>query len=708
MMQQTPLVNHVSERFGEYELISFLGRGGFADVFLGKNVALSQQLVAVKVLHKTMIGEKSRQFKQEAATIHSLSHAHIIHFITFGIRENTQNTLTPYPYIIMEYVPKGSLRQKHPRGSRLPFATIVSYMQQIVDALQFAHGNQIMHLDVKPENILINASDQLLLSDFGLATLVTDEEKKTDIQGTLSYMAPEQIRGRPDRASDQYSLGIMVYEWLCGSVPFVGQTIEEVMHKQQNEAPPSLRTQNAAISPQMEAVVLKALSKEVKDRFISVIDFAKDFEKAVNESANGVQAPAPQAGHPVVVSDIHFTQPTVAGLNAKPQPSPAQPTPSTAQTGTKMAKSQLKKNPPPPSPQKIPTPPQNSPIPPTILTPQSGASSQIPSSSPEAADSYQGSVQQGSTFFQTPPPAGPSIQPMPFPSGTGTNQGGPQQGSTFFQTPPPAGPSIQPTASLSGMGNQGGIQQGSIFFQAPPGSSPNQPLASPPFSGAGTHVGTTQPTSPYSQTLPASGMSNGPHVGPIPPLVLPSPPITSIDATSSLTIQDFRLGNLPAYTAPPMDQMNSSNRRNPYTSFSPAGFLNRGFRYLVRPRIRRRGELPLFLISGIVANIIGAILIGVWFARSYTSLNNENGWWSFIFWILYSTILLVLFDISENKYLRFILSIALAIFWGFVGNALAFIAGTVIGFLPDANVLSFLFFLISLGIHLSLTFKQRQ
>src|SRR5438132_3398618 len=115
--------DRVGQRFGPYEITKFLGRGGFADVFLGKNVNLPQQEVAIKVLDKLLIQEKALQFKNEANIILSLRHPHIIQFYTYDILPSPAKTVTLYPYIVMEYAPKGSLRSIHPRGTRLPLTT---------------------------------------------------------------------------------------------------------------------------------------------------------------------------------------------------------------------------------------------------------------------------------------------------------------------------------------------------------------------------------------------------------------------------------------------------------------------------------------------------------------------------------------------------------------------------------------------------------
>src|SRR5437588_5140881 len=128
----------------------------------------------------------------------------------------------------MEYDPNGTLRQRYPKGTRLPFNTIVSYVTQIADALEHAHHEKLVHRDVKPGNILLGRRHEALLADFGLAVLTRSARSQSleKAAGTPTYMAPEQLRGSPRRASDQYALGIMVYEWLSGDVPFHGSFLQ--------------------------------------------------------------------------------------------------------------------------------------------------------------------------------------------------------------------------------------------------------------------------------------------------------------------------------------------------------------------------------------------------------------------------------------------------------------------------------------------------
>src|SRR6266496_6708726 len=168
-----------------------------------------------------------------------------------------------------------------PRGISSPLAQVVSYVKQVAAALQYVHEQKFIHRDVKPENMLLGRHEEVLLSDFGLAALAHSSASLSaqEAVGTLPYMAPEQIEGHPRAASDQYALGVVVYEWLCGQHPFEG-SVSEVMVQQLTMPPPPLHEQVATIPLGIEQVVLRALAKEHKERFASVQDFAQTFEQA--------------------------------------------------------------------------------------------------------------------------------------------------------------------------------------------------------------------------------------------------------------------------------------------------------------------------------------------------------------------------------------------------------------------------------------------
>lgn len=274
-------VTREGQRLGAYHLIRLLGRGGSAEVYLGEHVYLKSQ-AALKLLRVMLQEEERASFLKEAQTLAHLVHPHIVRILDFAVEANT-------PFLVMEYAPHGSLRHRHPSGTRLPFATIVSYVQQVASALQYAHNQQLIHCDVKPENLLLNERGEILLSDFGLAVLAprlhsySTHVLERQVAGTVLYQAPEQLQGYPVHASDQYALGAVVYEWLCGTPPFHGSPIEIAM-QHISTLPPSLGKQVPHLSSAVEEVVLRALAKGPERRFASVQEFAHALEQAFQEA----------------------------------------------------------------------------------------------------------------------------------------------------------------------------------------------------------------------------------------------------------------------------------------------------------------------------------------------------------------------------------------------------------------------------------------
>jgi serine/threonine protein kinase len=267
------MANQVGQHIDDYRLIRLIGTGSFSEVYLGEHL-VDRTLVAVKMLSVNQ--ENWKEFVKEVGTTFRLKHPHIISLLAFGMSTNE------IPYLVMDYAPNGTLRQRHPKGTRLPLDTIISYLSPLAQALQYAHDRRVIHRDVKPENVLIGQNGEILLSDFGIAvTAPIEQSLKTQNQGgTIPYMAPEQIRGKPQPASDQYALGIMAYEWLCGIRPFQGSTMWEIIDQHLFQSPPSLREMLPDLPPMVEACILKALAKDPCDRFATVQEFVTTLELA--------------------------------------------------------------------------------------------------------------------------------------------------------------------------------------------------------------------------------------------------------------------------------------------------------------------------------------------------------------------------------------------------------------------------------------------
>ncbi len=311
------MAERVGQRFGEYRLIRFLGKGSFAEVYLGEHVQ-DQLLTAVKVMQGQMTAEDLKEFIKEVSVTFRLHHPNIVEMLDFGIGPDDA------PYLVMAYAPNGTLHQRYPKGTRLSLASIIGYATSIAAALQHAHEKRLIHRDVKPENVLLGPNNEVWLSDFGIAALARSS-RSLDIErpsGTIYYMAPEQLQGRPRPASDQYALGIMVYEWLCGSGPFNG-TAWEIMSQHLTTAPPPLREKVPTISADVEQVVLTTLAKDPKARFANVQAFAT----ALEEASRGVVPEIPVIVHEPATKPLTVTgqgMPKAVGEPTKgPSVSPA-------------------------------------------------------------------------------------------------------------------------------------------------------------------------------------------------------------------------------------------------------------------------------------------------------------------------------------------------------------------------------------------------
>jgi serine/threonine protein kinase len=259
----------------------------------------------VKLLHAQLPEEQTGQFLHEAQLLARLCHPHIVRILDFAVQEGT-------PFLVMEYAPGGTLRSLHPKGTRIPLETVVRYVSHVAAALQYAHNQQLIHRDVKPENMLLGSRAEVLLGDFGLARLsphtlsARTEAMEQPLAGTSPYLAPEQLHGKPRPASDQYALGVVVYEWLCGTPPFHGSPFEIAMQHLSLPAPP-LREHAPELSPAIEEVVLRALAKEPGQRFASVQDFATALERACLAAVTSI-SPDSSIG----AAEVHLHSPVPA------------------------------------------------------------------------------------------------------------------------------------------------------------------------------------------------------------------------------------------------------------------------------------------------------------------------------------------------------------------------------------------------------------
>ncbi len=267
--------HHVEEQLGDYYLLRPIGRSDFSDVYLAEHIQQHTQ-VALKRLHGPVKGEDARKFLHHTATLARLQHPHIVAIRDFGIERDVA-------FLVMDYIPHGSLRQRHPRGARVPLEVILGYVKQVADALYYVHQQGLVHRDVKPHNMLLDGDGRIMLNDFGTVTgsysLQPEQASLDDFEGTVLYAAPEQLQGKPQRSSDQYALAVVVYEWLCGDWPFSG-SFHEIAHQHLFAPPPYLQEKGITLPIAIEQAVLRALEKDPTKRFSSVMMFAEELEWA--------------------------------------------------------------------------------------------------------------------------------------------------------------------------------------------------------------------------------------------------------------------------------------------------------------------------------------------------------------------------------------------------------------------------------------------
>ncbi len=278
--------DRIGQQMGGYRLLRLLGCGNFGAVYLAQSTP-QQEPVALKLLQTPLSSsEEFKSFLNEARTFR-LQHPHIVPLLDFGTsREDL-------PYLVMEYVPGGTLRERYPRGTRLPLAVVCHYISQLASALHYAHQQRVIHRDVKPENMLLRADGMVLLSDFGIARVV-EQSIATNLEnaaGTPAYIAPEQSYGKPQPASDQYALAVVAYEWLAGSRPFAGTPLEIVV-QHRLDAPPSLRALRQDLPIEAEQVIARALAKRPEERFATIEQFAL--------ALNATSQPASKANTPLL------------------------------------------------------------------------------------------------------------------------------------------------------------------------------------------------------------------------------------------------------------------------------------------------------------------------------------------------------------------------------------------------------------------------
>ncbi|WP_201518091.1 Stk1 family PASTA domain-containing Ser/Thr kinase [Gulosibacter hominis] len=268
---------------GRYSIGRRIGRGGMAEVYAATDERLGRR-VAVKLLHTNLATENEfrSRFRREAQAAARMTHPTIVRVFDAGEDQfvRADGFEVTVPYIVMEYIDGVQLGELIGTPALTP-EKIAKYMAGLLTSLEYSHRAGVVHRDIKPGNVMITTDDQVKVTDFGIARAISDTAgtiaQTTAILGTASYFSPEQARGETvDGRSDLYSAGVVLYEMLTGQVPFQGDSAVAVAYQHVTEPPKRPSQVNPAVTPALDAVVLKALAKRREDRYQTAAEFRAD------------------------------------------------------------------------------------------------------------------------------------------------------------------------------------------------------------------------------------------------------------------------------------------------------------------------------------------------------------------------------------------------------------------------------------------------
>jgi serine/threonine-protein kinase len=285
----SPVGTLLSQR---YRLDAKVGSGGMSTVYRAFDTVLERQ-VAIKLMHREIAGDSDQleRFRREARAVAQLNHPHVVGVIDAG-EENGDDDGFSTPYIVFEYVEGETLKDRIRRNGRLPVSEAIAYAIEIARALGCAHDSQIVHRDVKPQNVLVDEEGAAKVTDFGIARSLAQEGLTADgrVLGTTDYVSPEQALGHVvSGQSDIYSLGIVMFEMLTGDVPFKGENQVAVAMKHVREELPDVQVRRPEVSAALAAVLDRATAKELDRRYADAAALIADLEDvlAIETSRSG-------------------------------------------------------------------------------------------------------------------------------------------------------------------------------------------------------------------------------------------------------------------------------------------------------------------------------------------------------------------------------------------------------------------------------------
>ena len=320
MATPDPLIDTLFDN--RYKIVGKLGAGGMANVYLAEDQELGRR-VAIKILNDRHAGDQQfiDRFRREAQNAAGLSHRNIVSIYDRGEAEGTY-------YIAMEYVEGRTLKELIVSRGPSPIRIAIEYTRQILSALRFAHRNGIVHRDIKPHNVIVDAEGHVRVMDFGIARAGASQLTETgSIVGTAQYLSPEQARGAPvDQTSDIYSTGVVLFELLTGTVPFTGDTPVEIAMKHLSQTPEPPSATRPDVPRDLDYVVLRALAKDPAERYRNAEEMDADLDRIARGSV--VSAETAEAATSVLSRPSGLDEPTTVQPPVRtPSGRPYEPTP---------------------------------------------------------------------------------------------------------------------------------------------------------------------------------------------------------------------------------------------------------------------------------------------------------------------------------------------------------------------------------------------